>query len=597
MDQNINVVRGYEVLPDSSIRFGIRIENKGQTALSDVEIILDYSDNLFNLEGERIQRLGTLPPGATRTAKFNLKPLSCIHNETVGGSLLYKDSEWRKHMESIRNKEIHCVCPFLKGKPMKSSEFIGLVSKGFSIEKGMNFKGVSSDKLVSFLTQTCKNRLYKVDDHSIDGERILNFAAESVGEKIIYLLTVVIKENADLTQVFFQATSDEEHGLHGFLNEITNDLKHLVSTLQSAQEIGVIKKEQVINIIDSVVQRSNFNDSDSTTHIKNPTASQYSHGNSEKVNEAYESTKKPVVGEIAAEDTSSSTTGKVNTASNSSNVKSETKNNGSKSPVPKKNKKGIRKSSIVLAIVVIFIAALAAAVIFQPSDDLQQEALQYEVQSTSEPAQEVREYVVVKNIEGIRATSSYNDISDTIDLIRLKVGLDVGSAPVDFNQVVVSITDGTTANTLVYVGNEEFYATANDYSGSMDSFSTDASTNLQTLLTGTTITNTKFSNSANYYTVERIRDEDGSFSQANPVMNTGDLITVYVATTSDAAASKGYNKVSSIDTSSGLKSSGLDLVPRSTVNIVITPESGKATTADFVTPSSYGVKETVQLYP
>ncbi|HUX96248.1 MAG TPA: hypothetical protein VMV47_11000 [Bacteroidales bacterium] len=41
-----------------------------------------------------------------------------------------------------------------------------------------------------------------------------------------------------------------------FLNEIVADLRHVVSTVQSAREIGVIKKEQVINIIDSVVQKT-----------------------------------------------------------------------------------------------------------------------------------------------------------------------------------------------------------------------------------------------------------------------------------------------------------------------------------------------------
>ena len=46
-----------------------------------------------------------------------------------------------------------------------------------------------------------------------------------------------------------------------------------------------------------------------------------------------------------------------------------------------------------------------------------------------------------------------------------------------------------------------------------------------------------------------------------------------------------------------MKDSGINLVPRTTVNIIMTPEAGASTTADFVTPSSYGVKEAVQLYP
>ena len=250
--------------------------------------------------------------------------------------------------------------------------------------------------------------------------------------------------------------------------------------------------------------------------------------------------------------------------------------------------------TLIVFIAMVLVAAVAAAVLIQTSGVLQQKA-----QSTGKQAtQEVSSNLMVKNIEGVRAKSSLTDMSDTIDLLRLKVGLNVGSAPVDVNQVVISITDGTTANNLVYAGNDKSYSTAGSDNGDMDAFGTSAATNLQTLLTGTTnITGTPFNNSDHYYTVEKIRDEDSSFSQSNPVMNTGDLITVYIATASDAATSASYSEVATTNVSSGLKTSGLNIVPRTTVNIVLTPESGAATTADFVAPSSYGVKETVQLYP
>lgn len=87
---------------------------------------------------------------------------------------------------------------------------------------------------------------------------MLLLASESIGEKAIYLLTAYIRENEGLTQVMLQAVSDKSYGLNGFLNEIVDGLRHIVSTVQSAREIGVIKKEQVINIIDSVVQRTTF---------------------------------------------------------------------------------------------------------------------------------------------------------------------------------------------------------------------------------------------------------------------------------------------------------------------------------------------------
>ncbi|SDG00408.1 flagellin FlaB [Methanolobus vulcani] len=248
--------------------------------------------------------------------------------------------------------------------------------------------------------------------------------------------------------------------------------------------------------------------------------------------------------------------------------------------------------TLIIFIAMVLVAAVAAAVLIQTSGTLQQKA-----QSTGKQAtQEVSSNLMVKTIEGVRAKNSATDMSNTIDLLKLKVGLNVGSSPVDVNQVVISITDGTTANNLVYAGNSKSYASTGADNGSMGSFSdTDAAANLQKLLTSnTTVLTTTFNNADHYYTVAKIRDEDSSFSQSNPVMNTGDLITVYIATTSSSAT--GFGSVGTT-TTSGLKTSGLNLVPRTTVNIVLTPESGAATTADFVAPSSYGVKETVQLYP
>lgn len=247
--------------------------------------------------------------------------------------------------------------------------------------------------------------------------------------------------------------------------------------------------------------------------------------------------------------------------------------------------------TLIIFIAMVLVAAVAAAVLIQTSGVLQQKA-----QSTGKQAtQEVSSNLMVKSIEGVRAKDDAVSLSSTIDLLKLKVSLNVGSSPVDVNQVVVSITDGTTANNLVYAGNDKSYASTGSSNGNMTPFTNDAAANLQELLTGTTTIGSAFNNSDHYFTVDRIRDEDSSFSQGNPVMNTGDMVTFYIATTSNSAL--GYNFVGITDTSSGLKSSSLNLVPRTVVNIILTPESGAVTAADFVTPSSYGVKETVQLYP
>ncbi|WP_094226559.1 archaellin/type IV pilin N-terminal domain-containing protein [Methanolobus psychrotolerans] len=232
--------------------------------------------------------------------------------------------------------------------------------------------------------------------------------------------------------------------------------------------------------------------------------------------------------------------------------------------------------TLIIFIAMVLVAAVAAAVLIQTSGILQQKAQSTGKQST----QEVSSNLMIKNIEGVRAKTGAS-LSSTIDLLKLQVALNVGSSPVDVNQVVISITDGSIAHNLVYGGNTKSYGAMTGFSGSNES-----ADNLEALLTQST-------NPTKFYTVDRIRDEDSSFSQGNPVMNTGDLIVVYISTTSSTGAA--LTEIGS--TSGDLQTSNLSLVPRTLVNIVLTPESGAATVAEFVTPSSYGVKENVQLYP
>ncbi len=232
-----------------------------------MEVILDFTKSLFKLEGERLQKIGVIPSANARTAEFVLKPLGCVHQVNIEALITYRDAKSKKYRIDMRPKEVHCVCPFLKGKKMPRAEFLELSGAGHSAETGLNFKGVTVERLTSFLVQTCKSRHYKVDDFSIDGGRMLYLASESIGEKAYYLLTALIKEEDDLTQVMLRAVSDKPHGLNGFMNETVADLRHVVETVQSAREIGVIKKEQVINIIDSVVQRTTFGGGDGRASV------------------------------------------------------------------------------------------------------------------------------------------------------------------------------------------------------------------------------------------------------------------------------------------------------------------------------------------
>ncbi|AGB49114.1 archaeal flagellin-like protein [Methanomethylovorans hollandica DSM 15978] len=241
--------------------------------------------------------------------------------------------------------------------------------------------------------------------------------------------------------------------------------------------------------------------------------------------------------------------------------------------------------TLIIFIAMVLIAAVAASVLIQTSGVLQQMAHATGKQAT----QEVSSNLVLKSIEGIRAKNSSTSMAQNISLLKMKVGLNVGSSPVDLNQLVISVSDGTNYNDLIYGNNEKLYGIL------MSDFSSNSSadTNLEKLLTSTQAS--PGDNAAYFFTVSKIRDEDVSFSQGSPIMNTGDLATIYVSTVS--GGDLGYTTIGPIATHSSQKASGLYIGPRTTINLVFTPEAGTITIAELVTPSSYGIKETIKLYP
>ena len=254
----IEIKRGYEVLPNNDLRFGIRIINNTRYMIADVEIILDYPKTLFSLKDNIVQTLANIHPNGERTAKYTLTPLGCIHNEKIDATIVYKDHTGKKQTVQMRPKEVHCVCPFLRERAMREGEFAKLANVYEHIQEGLSFSGIGVNEIVAFVKEACAHRLYVIGEHEVDTAKIVYFAGESIGEKAYYLLTAVVQPFKNLTQVALRAYSDKPYGLHGFLNEIANSIRHLVGSVQSAKEIGVIESKQVINIIDSVVQRTSF---------------------------------------------------------------------------------------------------------------------------------------------------------------------------------------------------------------------------------------------------------------------------------------------------------------------------------------------------
>ncbi|MFP4655293.1 MAG: archaellin/type IV pilin N-terminal domain-containing protein [Methanohalobium sp.] len=224
--------------------------------------------------------------------------------------------------------------------------------------------------------------------------------------------------------------------------------------------------------------------------------------------------------------------------------------------------------TLIIFIAMVLVAAVAAAVLIQTSGNLQQRA-----QSTGQEAtDEVSSNLDIEEIEGIRANSTSDpdsNYSDRIEYLKLRAGLNAGSTSMDLSQLVITISDANHRNVLRYNSSEE----AN----------------------GTDI----LEDSTSQFSMDSVRDEDDSFSKANPVMNRGDLVTINVSTLSDGTNNSSYyDSINGMDIpDDNSTSSKLDLETRTTVSLSLTPEAGSSNDISFMTPPSYGVDKRISLYP
>ncbi|MDP3105666.1 MAG: PQQ-binding-like beta-propeller repeat protein, partial [Candidatus Methanoperedens sp.] len=174
--RNINdlqVLRGYSVLSNNDLKFGIRLINSTNFVITDTDVILDYTKDLFSMKTSEIQHLGNITPNGKRTATYLLKPLGCIHNEQINALITYKDHTGIKQTLHMSPKEVHCVCPFLKEKPLSEGEYSRLTASSEFVQEGISFKGITVDDLAKFMGETCRHMLHKVREYDIEGKKVI----------------------------------------------------------------------------------------------------------------------------------------------------------------------------------------------------------------------------------------------------------------------------------------------------------------------------------------------------------------------------------------------------------------------------------------
>jgi len=152
--------------------------------------------------------------------------------------------ELKKYIDSV-------IDPFEISEP----EYVALIKKLFRTTKGYTLRGVGIETVSKHVLEECKGSKL-VGAHEFKDEALYLFAGKSTREKRIYLLTVVVKEEEGMVYLAFRLYSDQKENMEDFLSKVAEIIKHTIVIMSLAKEVEKIEIKKVINIVDSIVQRS-----------------------------------------------------------------------------------------------------------------------------------------------------------------------------------------------------------------------------------------------------------------------------------------------------------------------------------------------------
>jgi len=183
--------------------------------------------------------------------------------ESLSEPLPKQDVERIKKIHEIKKYIDSLISPFEISEP----EYVSLTKKLFHATRGYTLRGVDIETVSRHVLEECKGTKL-VGAHEFKDEALYLFAGESKRGKRIYLLTVVVKGDKGMVHLAFRLYSEQRENLEDFLSKVSEIIKHTIVIMSLAREVEKIEVKKVINIVDSIVQRSEIGTKEGTGENK-----------------------------------------------------------------------------------------------------------------------------------------------------------------------------------------------------------------------------------------------------------------------------------------------------------------------------------------
>lgn len=270
----------------------ISVKNQSTTQIENVKLHISFPENL-KLKSLNGYRIPLIKPDEEKSFIFKIVPLDVGSTRVEDAYIDFKNENYEtikipienfileelfentqmtlkkeprplttREMDKVRkiHEDKKLLYSILTEKKISSSEFIELSKSMKSETYGYTLKGVDTETVYMHVMEECKG-LSIVSTHWQETSAVIMLSGQSYEGKT-YLLTIALEMRGDVCNVGFRIYSEEDKGLKDILIKLAEMIKYTIIIMSMAKEIEKIEVKEVINIIDSVVQRSKLGSKD-----------------------------------------------------------------------------------------------------------------------------------------------------------------------------------------------------------------------------------------------------------------------------------------------------------------------------------------------
>jgi tetratricopeptide (TPR) repeat protein len=250
----------------------ILMKNMSSTPLYDIKVDVDFAENV-KAPHQNPKEYEKLSPGDEYGSAWSMKTAVPGKHGIADGKITMFDENGTKYEEDIPpiaaevlETERPAAKPEKEPAPQKphldstitayhidEKHYAELEKRFFHQHRGYTFRGIKGGIVLKHVMENCRD-MELVSQHRFEQEAMLLYSFR-LGEKH-NLLTVVIKKDEDFVHLVLKLYSESREGLVENLGRIADIIRHTIVAETDVHEVEKVEIKKVINIIDSVVQRS-----------------------------------------------------------------------------------------------------------------------------------------------------------------------------------------------------------------------------------------------------------------------------------------------------------------------------------------------------